>query len=228
MKWREVLRFELAYQLRRKSIWVLFGLFLFPLFGVTMDRLAKSADGEILYNAPSAVAESGLLLGIVGLLIVAVIAGDAATRDSRTRLEPLMRAAPLSRAAYLGGRFAGSFLLAAGLMAMVPIVHAVVPLLQPEVAPGMVGPFRPGAYLQSYIFLLLPNAFVATALFFALVGSCATRWRAGSALRCSSWALSSPSRTSARSWATGDSLRSSTRWGSRPSICWRGPGRRSS
>lgn len=168
MKWREVVRFELAYQLRRKSIWVLFGLFLFPLFGVTMDRLAKSADGKILYNAPSAVAESGLLLGIVGLLIVAVIAGDAATRDSRTRLEPLMRAAPLSRAAYLGGRFAGSFLLAAGLMAMVPIVHAVVPLLQPEVAPGMVGPFRPGAYLQSYVFLLLPNAFVATALFFAL------------------------------------------------------------
>jgi hypothetical protein len=37
MKWLEIVRFELVYQLRRKSTWFIFALFLIPLIGVTDD-----------------------------------------------------------------------------------------------------------------------------------------------------------------------------------------------
>ena len=51
MKWLEIVRFELVFQLRRKSIWFFFGLFLIPLIGVTNERLLD-ANREVLFNAP--------------------------------------------------------------------------------------------------------------------------------------------------------------------------------
>ena len=106
MKWLEIVRFELVFQLRRKSTWFFFGLFLFPLIGVTNERL-MDANREILFNAPLLLAESSVLMGLVALLLLASVAGDAATRDIQTGLEPLMHAAPIGRVAYVGGRFMG-------------------------------------------------------------------------------------------------------------------------
>jgi len=167
-KWLEIVRFELAHQLRSRSTWVLFGLFLLPLIGVTSDDLVEARSREILFDAPLPIAQGGLVMGLVALLVLAAVVGDAATRDVRTRLEPLMHAAPVGRAAYLGGRFLGAYIVAAMLVAAVPLVRILVPLAQPELAAGVVGPFRLTPYLQSYFLLMLPNAFVATALMFAL------------------------------------------------------------
>ncbi len=164
-KWLEIVRFELVFQLRRKSTWFFFGLFTIPLIGVTGERL-MDADREILFNAPLLLAESSVVMGLVALLVLAAVAGDAATRDVQTRLEPFVHAAPVGRAAYVGGRFFGAFALAAILLSAVPLVHILVPLFNPEAE--LIGPFRPAAHLQSYVLLILPNAFVATALMFAL------------------------------------------------------------
>ena len=168
MKFLEIVRFELAHQLRRRTTWILLALFMFPLIGVTSDDLADARNAETLFNAPLPIAQLGVVMGLVALLIVAVVAGDAATRDIRTRIEPLMHATPIRRGAYLGGRFVGAFIVAATLMAVVPLVHILVPLMKPELAAEVVGPFRPAAYLQAYFLVLLPNAFVATALLFTL------------------------------------------------------------
>ena len=168
MKWLEVVRFELAHQLRRRSTWVLFGLFLLPLIGVTTDDLVDAHRREILFNAPLFIAEGGVTMGLVAMLILAAVAGHAATRDVRTRLEPLMHAAPVGRAAYLGGRFLGTFMVAAMLLAAGTLARILVPLAHPELAAEVVGPFRPEAYLQAYVLLLLPNAFVVTALLFSM------------------------------------------------------------
>jgi ABC-2 type transport system permease protein len=168
MRWLEVVRFELAHQLRRRSTWVLFGLFLFPLIGVTSEDLANAGRREILFNAPLSIAQSGVIMGLVAMVILAAVAGDAATRDVQTRLESLMQAAPVSRAAYLGGRFLGTFIVAAILLAAGPVARFLVPLAYPELAAEAVGPFRPEAYLQSYALLLLPNAFVVSALLFSI------------------------------------------------------------
>jgi hypothetical protein len=168
MKWLEIVRFELVYQLRRRSTWLIFALFLFPLIGVTNDALIDAPNREVLFNAPLVIAESSVMMSLIALLMLAGVAGDAATRDVQTRLEPLMQAAPVGRGAYLGGRFLGAFAVAAMLLAVVPVAHMLLPLLHPDLGAGLLGPFRPAAYLQSYFLLILPNAFVVTALMFAL------------------------------------------------------------
>ena len=123
-KWLEIVRFEVVHQFTRRSTWVLFGLFLFPLIGVTLDQVAGTGATDVPFHAPLLVAQHGATMGLVAFLILAVVVGDAATRDIRTRLEPLMAAAPVGRAAYLGGRFCGAFLVAAAVMAAVPIVES--------------------------------------------------------------------------------------------------------
>jgi hypothetical protein len=168
MKWLEIVRFELVHQLRRRSTWFIFALFLFPLIGVTNDALIDAGNREILFHAPLSIAQSSVLMSLIALLVLAGVAGDAATRDVQTRMEPLMHAAPVGRGAYVGGRFLGAFALAALLLAVVPLVHMLLPLFHPGLGAETLGPFRPAAYVQSYLLLILPNAFVATALFFAL------------------------------------------------------------
>ena len=177
-RWLEIVRFELVYQSRRWSTRLLFALFLFPLIGVTDDGLSDARSGEVLFNAPLSIAQTSVIMSMVALLILAGVAGDAATRDVQTRLEPLMHAAPVGRAAYVGGRFLGAFAVVAILLAVVPLVHILVPLFHSGLEPEVVAPFRPATYLQSYFLLTVPNAFVATALMF--VSATLVRHTAGS------------------------------------------------
>jgi ABC-2 type transport system permease protein len=167
-KWLEIVRFELVHQLRRRSTWIFFGVFLLMLFGETNGQVLEALESEIPFHAPLFIAESSVGMALIGLLVMAAMTGDAATRDVETRIEPLMNAAPVGRAAYLGGRFAGAFLLSALLLLTVPLALILAPFVHPGLGPELVGPFRLAAFLQSYFLLILPNAFVAVALMFTL------------------------------------------------------------
>ncbi|MGH7573100.1 MAG: hypothetical protein ACREMK_14855 [Gemmatimonadota bacterium] len=46
MKWLEIVRFELVYQLRRWHTWVFFGVFLLPLFGEMNGEALEALGGE--------------------------------------------------------------------------------------------------------------------------------------------------------------------------------------
>ena len=116
-------------------------------------------------NAPFYIAVMSLVFGTMGLLIGASLAGDAAARDAQTRLDPLLYTAPVSKLDYLGGRFFAAFVLYAVLLLAVPLGLLLAELVG---NPALLGPFRPAAYVVPYLFLLLPNAFVATAVMFSM------------------------------------------------------------
>lgn len=167
-KWLEIVRFELIYQLKRRSTWIFFGVLLFPLFGQTNGQVIEALERGILFHAPLFIAQSSIGMALIALILMAAVAGDAATRDVQTRVEPLMHAAPIGRAAYLGGRFLGAFIVIALLLLPVPFALLLAPFVHESLTPELVGPFRLAAHLQSFFLLVLPNAFVATALMFAL------------------------------------------------------------
>ncbi|MBW3670868.1 MAG: hypothetical protein KY432_04270, partial [Acidobacteria bacterium] len=168
LQWREIVRFELVNQVRRGSLWFLFALFLFPLIGIITDSLMDARNHELVFNAPIFLAQHGLIMSTIGLLLMAVVAGDAATRDIQTRTEPLIHAAPLNRAVYVGGRFFGAFLTVAMMLVVIPLAQWLVPHFNPGVGAEVVGPVRIAAHLQTYFLLIVPNAFIGTALLFSL------------------------------------------------------------
>jgi len=167
-KWLEIVRFEVSYQLRRKATWFFFAAFLMPLMGQTNGQVIHALGGEDLFDAPFLVAQSGAWMSLIALVVIAAVAGDAATRDVQLRMESLMHAAPLGRAVYLGGRFAGAFLVIVLLLVAVPLASMLGPYVHPGLGAEHVGLFRLAVYLQSYFVVIVPNAFVTTALLFAL------------------------------------------------------------
>ena len=167
-RFREIYRFELAYQLRRP--WpALFALTLLVV-GYLMARDASLANAmfeDFQVNAPFEIAKSTVLGTFLWLLIAAAIAGEAAARDVATRMSPLVYTTPLTRSQYLGGRFLAALTINATLLLLVQggiLLGTYVPAL-----PGaIVGPFRLEAYLTAFCYLSLPNVLFATAIQFAL------------------------------------------------------------
>ncbi|HEX8321226.1 hypothetical protein [Longimicrobium sp.] len=168
MKLWEVFRFEIGHQARRYSTWAYAAALLaLALQMATEVYIAGARDGLYLYNAPFVIASVTLMGSMLGLVSAAALAGDAAARDVQLRMHPLFYSAPVGKGAYQGGRFLAAFALNALLLLAIPLaVLLAAPLwgLEAEFR----GPFRIGGYVGAYLAIALPNAFVATALGFAL------------------------------------------------------------
>lgn len=167
MKFREMFRFELAYQLRRVSTWLPCAVLVVATFIFTRENYLNDArNGVFFLNSPFVVAVATVFGSLVWLLVGAAVAGVAAARDVQVRMHPLIYTAPIRTAEYLGGRFLAAFVLNVVILLAVP-VGILLAVCLPGVAPELLGPFRPAAYLTAYGFIALPNAFVATAIQFS-------------------------------------------------------------
>ncbi|MBV9787674.1 MAG: ABC transporter permease, partial [Chloroflexi bacterium] len=164
MKFREIFRFELAYQLRRVATRLCFAVLF--VFALLMMAGSEPTDAAVLQNAPFGIAFATVLGGAIWLLLAASVAGEAAARDAQTRMHPLMYTAPISKAEYLGGRFCAAFVVNALILLTVPL-GLLLGLYLPGVEAARLGPFRPAAYLTAYGLIALPFAFVATAIQFS-------------------------------------------------------------
>jgi ABC-type transport system involved in multi-copper enzyme maturation permease subunit len=168
MTLREIFRFELACQSRRVSTWLYFVVLLAVTLIVSGEPAQEYArmDGSFS-NGPFLLAVVTLFGSTIGLLIVAAVAGEAAARDVQTRMDSLLYTTPVDKRTYLAGRFLAALTLCTWLLSAVPIGLLLASFLGSREL-DLVGPFRPGAHLGAYVFLLLPNAFVATAIAFSL------------------------------------------------------------
>ncbi|HEX2062101.1 MAG TPA: ABC transporter permease, partial [Thermoanaerobaculia bacterium] len=162
----EVFRFELGYQIRRVSTRIYLAVFLGLSLMMTYAFLLDARNDGYFFNAPIITMAVSIIASMFSLLVIAGVAGDAATRDLETRLDSLLFTTPVGKAAYLGGRFLGAFAVTALLLLAVPIVLLLATKF-PGLEPEILGPFRPAAYLASYFFFAVPNAFVGTAVVFA-------------------------------------------------------------
>ncbi|HEX8671855.1 MAG TPA: hypothetical protein VF710_08210, partial [Longimicrobium sp.] len=167
MKLTEIFRFEIGYQVRRFSTWlyavVLVGLLLRI---ATEGYVGIARAGGFHFNSPFIIASLTLVGSMMGLLTTAALAGDAGARDVATRMHPLVYTAPVSKTAYLGGRFLAAFTLNALILAALPLALWLA-TLAPGIEPELLARFRPASYLGAYFFFALPNAFIATAFLFS-------------------------------------------------------------
>jgi ABC-2 type transport system permease protein len=163
-----VYRFELAYQTRRLWPWLIAAVLTFLVFLLTRDgALAEALYDEFYVNSPFSIAKSTVVGSLFWLIAGGGIAGEAAARDLATGTYPLVYTTPLSKRAYLGGRFLAALSLNAVLLLAVQL-GIVLGVYLPGVDPVLIGPFRPEAHATAFAILSLPTAFAATSLQFAL------------------------------------------------------------
>ena len=166
MKLWAIVRFELGCQSRHVSTWFYAVVLLLITLQVSAEVSTDYARTSGTFsNDPYFVAMMSLLGSLMGLLIAAAIAGDAAARDAQTRMDPLVYTAPVAKSTYLAGRFLAALALYSVILLVVPFALVLVFLLTDG---ELAGPFRPAAYVSAYMFLLLPNAFVTSSVLFAI------------------------------------------------------------
>ncbi|HEU4559032.1 MAG TPA: M1 family aminopeptidase [Longimicrobium sp.] len=160
----EIFRYELATTLRRPTTWIYFATLL--ALSVLAAGGFDAASGT-LYTAPFRIAGNMLLMAMVGTLVTASLFGDAASRDPHTGMHPLFYSLSIGKGAYLGGRFAGAFVVNAIVVLAIPIGLALS-TRSGLVDAVYVGPFRPWAYLQPLFVFVFPNLLINGAFLFGL------------------------------------------------------------
>ncbi len=167
MKLLGILRFELAYQLRRAWPWLYMAVLLvFALLSTRVAIVPVTLPQDFILNSPFIIAAVTVFSCQIWLLIAPAVAGEAAARDVHTGMHPLVYASPVSKREYLGGRFLAALVLQSLILLGVQI-GSLLAVHGPGANPDIVGPFRPAAYLAAYGFIALPNALVATTVQFS-------------------------------------------------------------
>jgi ABC-type transport system involved in multi-copper enzyme maturation permease subunit len=167
MKFWEILCFELIYQARRLRTWLYFAVLLLVSLLLTRDFIESARDSEILVNSPYTIAATTVICSLLWVLMAPAVAGSAAARDQQVHIDPLFFTAPVSKAAYLGGRVSAAIVLNAVLLFAVSL-GMLLGLLVPGAEPRTIGPFPVATYLSAYFILALPGAVALTSLQFAL------------------------------------------------------------
>ncbi len=166
MKFKEIFRFEVSYQLGRAWPWAIATLLIMLVFLFMRDgSLSEAMYTEFFINSPFMVAMATVFGNLLWLLMGAFIAGEAAARDTASGIHPLIYSSPLTKAEYLGGRFLAAFTLNACILLIVQFA-ILLAIYLPGVHPDSIGPFRPAAFLTAYFYIAIPNAFAATAIQF--------------------------------------------------------------
>src|SRR5690349_22694699 len=165
----EILRFELRQQLKAPLFWIVaavFGALAFALAS-TDAVIVGGASGNVLRNAPLVIARLLNQLTVFSMLFVAIFIAGAALRDFDNRTAELVFTTPISRGAYLGGRFTAGYLAALAVMLVCALGIAVGGMM-PWIDPARLGPADWHGYAWAFGVIVLPDMLFVAALLFLL------------------------------------------------------------
>ncbi len=165
----EIFRFELRQQLRSPLFWIavaLFGLIGFALTSTDAITIAGAA-GNVLRNAPVVIARMLALFSVFSIILVPAFICSAVLRDFEQRTAELYFTTPVSKRAYLGGRFAAGYLVVA-LTALAWALGVALGGAMPWIDPARLGAASPQGYLWGLGVLVLPDMLFLSALLLLL------------------------------------------------------------
>jgi ABC-type transport system involved in multi-copper enzyme maturation permease subunit len=165
----EIFRFELRQQLRSPLFWLIAIALGAVAFGAASSDTIQIGGGvgNIHRNAPYVVISMLGAFSLLGLFLIPIFVAGAALRDFNAGTADMMFATPMSRGAYLGGRFAAGWLVSVFVLIAVAL-GLWLGSLMPWLDPVRLGPTPWAAYGWALGVLVLPNLFFLSALLFLL------------------------------------------------------------
>ncbi len=166
---REIFVFELRQQLRSPLFWMIaFVLGALAFAAVGSDHVQVGGGiGNTHRNAPYAVVEMLAAFTLFGMFLIPMFVAGAALRDFDAGTAELFFATPMSRKAYLGGRFTAGYVASVGMMVVIAI-GMLTGVLMPWVDAARVGPTPWDAYAWAFGVIVLPSLFFLSAFLFLL------------------------------------------------------------
>jgi hypothetical protein len=166
----EFFRFELRFRMKSISTYVYFLMWLaFSFFCVASESFGPvgSSNGKVLLNGPYANTLNDVFCCLFGVIVIAAIFGTSILRDFQRDTYQLLFTKPISKFAYLGGRWAGSFVTTvfafSGLLA-----GTWLGTLAPWADATRIAPNHAWWYLQPFLTIVVTQIFFLGSLFFAV------------------------------------------------------------
>ncbi|HEX8483398.1 MAG TPA: M1 family aminopeptidase [Allosphingosinicella sp.] len=172
----KIAAFEFRYQAKSPLFMAAAAFFFLASFAdMAGFKMLSIGGGNVLYNSPHSIIVYHLGVSFLFLFVGAAFVSNVIVRDDQTGFGPILRSTRITKFDYLFGRFLGASAAGALIMAAVTL-GAWAGTLMPF-AKEMLGPNRLSGFAYGYALFALPNAFVISAILFAL--ATATRSTSG-------------------------------------------------
>ncbi len=164
-----IFSFELKYRLRQPAFYVFSGLFFFMTFMATATDQVQIGGGigNVARNAPFIIAQTLNGLGLFAVIFMAILMATVVSRDKDIGCREILYSTPIKKFPFLLGRFTATVLLAVIATSFAGLgiaLSSVMPFQTPE----HIQAFSIVPYLHTLFFFVLPNCFLAGALFFSV------------------------------------------------------------
>ncbi len=166
----EFFTFELRLRAKSVSTYVYFLLWLaFSFLCVASENFGPvgNSNGKVLLNGPWGITFNDQAACLFGIIIIAAIFGTSILRDFQRDTYQILFTKPVSKFAYLGGRWAGSFattvLVFSGLL-----LGAYLGTFAPWADQARIGPNHLRWYLEPFFSIVVIQIFFMGSLFFAV------------------------------------------------------------
>jgi ABC-type transport system involved in multi-copper enzyme maturation permease subunit len=166
----EFFTFELRFRVKSISTYVYFLVwFAFSFFCVASESFGPVANsnGKVLLNGPFGNTLNDAYSCLFGVIIVAAIFGTSVLRDFQRDTYQMLFTKPISKFAYLGGRWAGSFVTTVAVFFGL-VAGAYVGTFAPWADRARIAPNHLGWYLQPFFSVVVVQIFFIGSLFFAV------------------------------------------------------------
>jgi ABC-2 type transport system permease protein len=166
----EFFRFEIKFRLKSVSTYVYFAIwFFFSFLCIASESFGPIAagNGKVLLNGPFANVYNDTFACLFGLIVIAAIFGTSILRDFQRDTTQILFTKPITKFAYLGGRWAGSFV--ATVFAFSGLIFGeLAGTLAPSADQSRLAPIYIWWYLQPFLSIVVVQIFFAGTLFFAV------------------------------------------------------------
>jgi len=166
----EFFTFELRFRFKSLSTYMYFlGWTIFSFLCVASESFGPigSGNGKIVLNSAYANAFDNIFAGLFGIIVIAAIFGTSILRDFQRDTYQILFTQPISKFAYLGGRWAGSFVTTvfafSGMM-----LGTFLGTFAPWADHTRIVPNHLWAYLQPFFSILVVQIFFIGSAFFAV------------------------------------------------------------
>ena len=164
----EFFLFELKYRFKSISTYVYFFLWLaFSFLNIASEDFGPVGFGfgKVLLNGPWANTFNDTFIGLFGVIIIAAIFGTSILRDFQRDMVQILFTKPFSKLAYLGGRWAGSFVSCVFAFSGA-LFGEYFGTLAPWADHTRIAPFHLNWYLQPFFSLIVIQIFFLGSIFF--------------------------------------------------------------
>jgi len=167
---REFFSFEIRFRMKSISTLVYFLLwFTFAFLSVASESFGPvgNSNGKVMLNGPWANSYNDLGSCLFGVIVIAAIFGTSILRDFQRDTVQILFTKPVSKFAYLGGRWAGSFVTTVFAFSGM-IFGTYAGTFAPWADRVRIAPNHLWWYLQPFLSITVVQIFFMGSLFFAI------------------------------------------------------------